>query len=247
MQTIDLSRLTISPNETIIDLGCGEGRHTIGASFFYPNNPVFGVDLNLNDLVIAKQRLNEWESQTQLQPQKTQRKKHTLFINANGFHLPFKDNSIDHIICSEVLEHIEQYDLFFCELNRILKPSGKLYLSVPRAWTEKICWKLSAAYHQVEGGHVNIFKKKHILTLLHKYHYQCNYIHGAHALHTPYWWLRCMFWKHGEYFWLCALYHRFLVWDLMQKPLLTKILDKLLNPFLGKSLVFYCTKQVSNP
>jgi hypothetical protein len=33
-----------------------------------------------------------------------------------------------------------------------------------------------------------------------------------------------------------------LVWDLMQKPRLNRLIEKLLNPVLGKSLVFYLRK-----
>jgi hypothetical protein len=38
------------------------------------------------------------------------------------------------------------------------------------------------------------------------------------------------------------LYHRFLVWDLLKKPRLTRAIERMLNPILGKSLVVYCKK-----
>ena len=43
---------------------------------------------------------------------------------------------------------------------------------------------------------------------------------------------------------LIKLYHRFLVWDLMDKPWFTVNLEKLLNPVLGKSVVMYFRKGV---
>ena len=39
------------------------------------------------------------------------------------------------------------------------------------------------------------------------------------------------------------LYHRFLVWDMMQHPRTTRFLGWLLNPLLGKSLVVYGVKK----
>ena len=63
--------------------------------------------------------------------------------------------------------------------------------------------------------------------------------HWAHSLHVPYWWLRCLFWDTGEDAKLVRGYHRFLVWDLMQKPPITRFLDRLLNPLMGKSIVMY--------
>ena len=37
-------------------------------------------------------------------------------------------------------------------------------------------------------------------------------------------------------------YHRLLVWDIMRKPLATRLTERMLNPVLGKSFVFYATK-----
>ena len=40
-----------------------------------------------------------------------------------------------------------------------------------------------------------------------------------------------------------TLYHRLLTWDIMEKPKVTRVLDKLMNPVIGKSLVLYFKKQ----
>ncbi len=37
-------------------------------------------------------------------------------------------------------------------------------------------------------------------------------------------------------------YHKLLVWDLMQRPKLTRIAESVLNPFLGKSVAMYFTR-----
>jgi hypothetical protein len=37
-------------------------------------------------------------------------------------------------------------------------------------------------------------------------------------------------------------YHRFLVWDMMSRPPLTRTLERLANPIMGKSEVFYFQK-----
>ena len=59
----------------------------------------------------------------------------------------------------EVLEHIIDYQSAV-EINRILKPQGKLAVSVPKFFPEWICWKLSLDYRNTPGGHVRIFKFK---------------------------------------------------------------------------------------
>jgi hypothetical protein len=66
--------------------------------------------------------------------------------------------------------------------------------------------------------------------------------HHAHALHAPYWWLKCAVGvDRGEHP-LVRAYHRFLVWDLMRRPWLTRVAEQLLDPLIGKSVVVYLTK-----
>ena len=69
--------------------------------------------------------------------------------------------------------------------------------------------------------------------------------HWAHALHAPFWWLKCIFWERRDDHPLIRLYHRFLVWDLMDRPRLTRMLEAILNPLMGKSLVMYFRKEAS--
>ena len=38
------------------------------------------------------------------------------------------------------------------------------------------------------------------------------------------------------------LYHQLLVWDLMKRPWVTRAIDALLNPVMGKSIVLYFSK-----
>jgi hypothetical protein len=43
--------------------------------------------------------------------------------------------------------------------------------------------------------------------------------------------------------WPVRLYHRFLTWDMMQQPRLTRSLERLLDPVMGKSVVLYFRKK----
>lgn len=45
--------------------------------------------------------------------------------------LPFADNCFETIIISDVFEHIAEPDMLWSELTRILKPGGKILMSVP--------------------------------------------------------------------------------------------------------------------
>ena len=59
------------------------------------------------------------------------------FLKGSAYSLPFPNNSFDLVICSEVLEHLHEYNDAIKEIHRVLKPGGKFYASVPASWPEK--------------------------------------------------------------------------------------------------------------
>ena len=54
----------------------------------------------------------------------------------DGTSFPFPDASFDSLLCNQVLEHVFNPDEFVQEMNRVLKPDGKLLLTVPFVWDE---------------------------------------------------------------------------------------------------------------
>ena len=233
MQTIDLKKMQLKPNSKFLDLGCGEGRHCFGA-YMSEEIDVFGFDMSLSDVGKAKENFDQFNENTS--------SKSCNFGVADAKKLPFKDNTFDFIICSEVLEHIIDYQSALSEINRILKPEGKLAVSVPKFFPEWICWKLSIDYQNTPGGHVRIFKFKELKKDIADYGLNFSQRHWAHALHSPYWWLQCLFWNSKENSKIINLYHEFLVWDMMKKPLLTRCSEYIFQPFIGKSVVLYFNK-----
>jgi len=234
MQTINFDNLNINAGDLVLDIGCGEGRHSIGLHVEKEVNAV-GLDLSQKDIKTAKNRIKDFSVSDQ--------NKSICFFGAGDIQsLPFKDNIYDAVICSEVLEHLESLERAVSEIVRVLKPGGILAISVPRYLPELICWKLSPKYSKTPGGHVRIFRQKELKELILKESVSFRSFHWAHALHSPYWWLKCIFWRREKEHWLVTKYHQFLIWDLMQNPLFTRFLEAVLNPFIGKSLVMYFVK-----
>jgi len=49
---------------------------------------------------------------------------------------PFEPESFDAVLCNQVLEHVFNPDEFLAEIQRVLRPGGKLLLTVPFVWDE---------------------------------------------------------------------------------------------------------------
>jgi len=236
MVTVDFSRLSLGPGDRVLDIGCGTGRHTASA-YQCPYITVIGGDLNLDDVQQARERMR--------------------FHDHCGVHgggswllsvsditcLPFGNASFDLVICSEVLEHIPDEKTAAAEIIRVIKPNGTLVVSVPRYLPERICWALSDAYHQTPNGHIRIYRKQQLVRLLEAQGVVYQSSHFAHSIHSPYWWLKCLVGPERTDAAIVNGYHRFLTWDILKKPRITRFLDALLNPLLGKSLVVYCNKR----
>lgn len=54
----------------------------------------------------------------------------------DGRNLPFPDNHFDSVVCFDVFEHVFNIDEVLEEIARVLRPGGKILLSVPFAWDE---------------------------------------------------------------------------------------------------------------
>jgi len=232
MQTVDFARLPLRAGQRLLDIGCGEGRHALAASLL-DGLEVLAVDLNADDLATGRDKACDFLG-TSPGPH---------WLCASALRLPFADDSVDHIICSEVLEHLPDYRSALRELQRVLRPGGHLCVSVPRDWPEQLCWNLQPAYQTTPGGHVRIFREPVLRRAIEDRGFLLYHRHSAHALHAPFWWLKCLLWEQGEH-WLTRQYHRLLVWDLLTAPRLTRWLERILNPVLGKSIVLYFRREI---
>lgn len=237
MQTVNVERLGLTEGDRVLDVGCseGEGNHLQAAYEGLPVQAV-GVDAQRERLHTFRERF--WRFATQ-PPSESRRMNLT---SANLLDLPFRANTFDAVICAEVLEHIPDYRSALREIDRVLRPGGCLGLSVPRFVPEWVCWVLEEGYHHAPGGHLRIFRRSRLRTEIESMGYNCYRTHSALGLHTPYWWLSCLWWDRRNSSWLLEKYNDLLVWDLMEKPLLTRGLDAVLDPIMGKSQVLYFRK-----
>ena len=241
--TVDYEILGLHPGDLMLDIGCGFGRHSYEA--LRRGATVVASDYSLPELVEVDAMVVAMDEGDELPHGSV-----SASGNSDVATLPFADDSFDHIIASEVLEHIDDDRAALGELVRVLRPGGRLAATVPATLPEKLCWKISDEYHapKAASGHVRIYERNELAERMQAAGLLVTDQHRAHSLHSPYWWLRCAVGVNrdvGEHK-LTELYNRFLTWDIMSQPTATRLADKALNPVLGKSLVVYSTKPVQN-
>ncbi len=236
MLTADYDRLGLRPGDAILDLGCGFGRHAFEAARRGAN--VVALDAGRDEVEGVAATFAAMVEAGEL----TAHDLHTAAVQGDALHLPFPDATFDRVICSEVLEHIPDDLGAMRELTRVLRPGGTMAVTVPRYGPEVINWALSDAYHNVPGGHIRIYRRSVLEGRLREAGLLPTARHYAHGLHSPYWWLKCLVGTTNDEHRLVRLYHRLLVWDIMKAPRLTRGLERILAPLIGKSIVVYLVK-----
>jgi SAM-dependent methyltransferase len=235
MLTVDFDRLGIGPSTTVIDVGCGAGRHAFEA--YRRGADVIAFDRDESELRSVDTILRAM-AETREAPASASAK----VVVGDALRLPYADETFDCVIASEILEHIPEDDAAIAELVRVLKVGGTLAVSVPRWLPERVCWLLSDEYHANKGGHVRVYRASALRDKITGGGMELTHAHHAHALHSPFWWLKCAVGVANSDHPAVAAYHKLLVWDLMRRPKVTQLAESLLNPLVGKSVAMYFTK-----
>ncbi len=108
----------VSDSGIIVDLGCGFGGRTIAFERRFKAHTI-GLEINQRVGLIA-QRFAESKGS-----------KNTSFVTGVGNGLPFSSNSVDLILCYDVMEHVQDPEGCLAECWRVLKPKGRCLLVFP--------------------------------------------------------------------------------------------------------------------
>jgi hypothetical protein len=106
---------------------------------------------------------------------------------------------------------------------------------------------LSDEYHAPKsvGGHVRIYSATELKAKLRSAGLEVIDSHHAHALHSPYWWLKCAVGPRNNDHSLVKKYREFLEWDIMTQPRSMQVAERALSPLMGKSFVVYSRKPLT--
>jgi dolichol-phosphate mannosyltransferase len=148
----------VDEKDSILDIGCGSSRIILDLP------KAIGLDI--------LQRKLRWI-----------RARGTRSVRATCYQLPFRDQSFKTIICSEVIEHLQDPTLLQEEIDRVIEPGGILILGTPdyARWLWRLLeWGygkvLSGAY---AGEHITRFTRRELIQWLRDAGYEildCKYV-----------------------------------------------------------------------
>lgn len=219
--------------KTALDIGSGPGRHTHHLIMAGANT--CAIDLRHLDLTAALGAIPELAAFGPVTGE-------AGAVCADATVLPFADECVDLIVCSETLEHIRADQAVIAQMWRVLAPGGTLVVTVPTALPERLCWLISRQYPATPGGHIRIYSEPELRAKLTVAGFVVTARTHHHGLHTPYWWLKCLVGVHQENHPLVRAYHRLLVKDMMERPTYTQVAERILNRIASKSVAFYAHK-----
>ncbi len=133
----------------VLDVGCGSG--TIVKRLLKDGKNVIGLD-------IGKQFLSFCQSAY----------RNAAFCGGDAQNLPFADNCFDTIVCSEVIEHLNNPEKSLKEFERVLRPNGELVITTPNIsvrWAFLEAIRTRIRRKMLETNH-NCFTKKRLRFLL---------------------------------------------------------------------------------
>ena len=118
-----------------------------GAMSFYLSN-LFekseGIDLSKSAVDLSKEKYKD--------------KTNLNFHKASAYELPFSNNQFDAVFAFDVLEHIEDIDLCFREIQRVLCPGGILFISTPNP--SSLGAKIKKRHKELDSLHISLRKKQ---------------------------------------------------------------------------------------
>lgn len=136
-------QISTEKEQRILDAGCGEGHLLERLHRLSPHSHYYGVDITQAALEKAQERC-PWAT----------------LKSANLSGTGFPPAYFDVVVCTEVLEHVYEYEAVIRELKRVLRPGGRLILTFPNETLWTCCRFLLGRKPVKVPDHVNSFSPR---------------------------------------------------------------------------------------
>ncbi len=159
----------IGPSDLVLDIGCGDGGMSgyccsLGAR-------VIAIDLDQTKIATAKHRLH------------AQVGSRFSIVMGSVDALPVESEAADKIICTEVLEHVDDPAKVLREMARVGKRGAHYILSVPDAASEHVLKRLAPPSAYEKPNHIRIIERNDFERMVS----DAGLTIEAHAYYSFYW------------------------------------------------------------
>jgi ubiquinone/menaquinone biosynthesis C-methylase UbiE len=130
-----LDNVGISPDDVVLEIGCGVGR--VGKHMAAHCRRWIGADVSTNMLRHAAENLHGFDN--------------AEFVELSGYNLgPVASESVDVVYCTVVFPHLSQWDRYSYveDAFRVLRPGGKLYVDNVNLCSES-GWKIFEEHRRI--------------------------------------------------------------------------------------------------
>jgi ubiquinone/menaquinone biosynthesis C-methylase UbiE len=114
-----MGSLGVEGRSSVIDFGCGRGRYTIPLSQVVgENGHVLAVERDAGELAVLRERMTAFAGQGPIR-----------ILNSEDVCLESVDDAaIDSVLAFDVLQYVEDWDVLFASIRRVLKPGGTVHV-----------------------------------------------------------------------------------------------------------------------
>ncbi len=125
----------ITKNDFFLEVGCAQGYYL--SKVIKKTKNVFGIEVRKDFVKFAN-------------------KTGAKVLLASATNLPFKKNEFDYVLCTEVLEHVPNWEKAVSEIYKVTKKNGRVIITVPLE--KSFFWKVFSLVYPPEEyrGHINL-------------------------------------------------------------------------------------------
>ncbi|TXH43837.1 MAG: class I SAM-dependent methyltransferase [Actinobacteria bacterium] len=144
--------MPISADDVVVDVGCGEGGNL---SFCAQRGAhVIGIDLDEESVNTARERIADTPARVQ------------EFHVAPAEHLPVAEGAATRVMCTEVIEHVDDPSVVLTELVRIGAPGAIYLITVPDALQERMQKEVANPEYFEFPNHIRIVERDEFARLV---------------------------------------------------------------------------------